>query len=206
MICDQLPATLLLPASAGQPTKNERPHHVRRDTPNAILQPTSLHLTPSAEISRDARNRPNQPSPTNGVPLRRATRAEEPAGGLPIHCARDERPGPQGCPSGRASGPALTALVDTRPGACRKAPKTPLTTPGSTDKQGSKLIRWAAIEAAQRLGHDTWLHAERERLAERRNSRAVAKTAIARKLITLTYYGLRDGEIRCLNQPASRAA
>ena len=62
---------------------------------------------------------------------------------------------------------------------------------GPITKQGSKLIRWAAIEAAQRLGHDTWLHAERERLAERRNSRAVAKTAIARKLITLAYYGLR---------------
>jgi transposase len=77
---------------------------------------------------------------------------------------------------------------------------------GPITKQGSKLIRWAAIEAAQRLGHDTWLHAERERLAERRNSRAVAKTAIARKLITLTYYGLRDGEIRCLNRPTSRAA
>ena len=58
MICDQLPATLLLPALAGQPTKNERPHHVRRDTPNAILQPTPT-ATPSAEISRDARNRPN---------------------------------------------------------------------------------------------------------------------------------------------------
>ena len=71
---------------------------------------------------------------------------------------------------------------------------------GPITKQGSKLIRWAAIEAAQRLGRDTWLHAERERLAERRNSRAIAKTAIARKLITLTYYGLRDGEIRCLNR------
>ena len=77
---------------------------------------------------------------------------------------------------------------------------------GPITKQGSKLIRWAAIEAAQRLGQDTWLHAERERLAERRNSRAIAKTAIARKLITLTYYGLRDGEIRCLNRPTSRAA
>ena len=81
-----------------------------------------------------------------------------------------------------------------------------MTATGTTDKQGSKLIRWAAIEAAQRLGHDTWLHAERERLAERRNSRAVAKTAIARKLITLTHYGLRDGEIRCLNRPTPRAA
>jgi hypothetical protein len=50
------------------------------------------------------------------------------------------------------------------------------------------------------------LHAERERLAERRNSRAVAKTAIARKLITLTYYGLRDGEIRSLQRTSGHAA
>ena len=81
-----------------------------------------------------------------------------------------------------------------------------MTAIGTTDKQGSKLIRWAAIEAAQRLGHDTWLYAERERLAERRNSRAIAKTATARKIITLTYYGLRDGEIRCLDRPTSRVA
>jgi hypothetical protein len=33
----------------------------------------------------------------------------------------------------------------------------------------------------------------------------VAKVAIARKLLTLCYYGLRDGEIRCLNVPDRRA-
>lgn len=55
---------------------------------------------------------------------------------------------------------------------------------GPITKQGSKLMRWAAIEAAQKLCRDSWLHIERERLAERRNSRAIAKTAIARKLIT----------------------
>jgi transposase len=42
------------------------------------------------------------------------------------------------------------------------------------------------------------LREERERLAERRNSRNIAKTAIARKMITLVYYGLRDHHIRCL--------
>jgi hypothetical protein len=63
-------------------------------------------------------------------------------------------------------------------------------------------VRWAAIEAAQKLRRDSWLYAERERLAERRNSRSIAKTAIARKLITLIYYGLRDGHIRCLERAA----
>jgi transposase len=69
---------------------------------------------------------------------------------------------------------------------------------GPITKQGSKLVRWAAIEAAQKLRRDSWLYAERERLAERRNSRSIAKVAIARKLVTLIYYGLRDGHIRCL--------
>jgi transposase len=73
---------------------------------------------------------------------------------------------------------------------------------GPITKQGSKLVRWAAVEAAQKLRRDSWLHDERERLAERRNSRSIAKTAIARKIITLTYYGLRDGHIRCLETAA----
>jgi transposase len=73
---------------------------------------------------------------------------------------------------------------------------------GPITKQGGKLVRWAAVEAAQKLRRDSWLHAERERLAAQRNSRAIAKTAIARKLVTLIYYGLRDGEIRCLNRAA----
>jgi transposase len=73
---------------------------------------------------------------------------------------------------------------------------------GRITKQGNRLIRWAAIEAAQKLRKDSWLHAKREALAERRNSRPIAKVAIARKLITLVYYGLRDGEIRCLSPAA----
>jgi hypothetical protein len=33
----------------------------------------------------------------------------------------------------------------------------------------------------------------------KRRGRKIAKVAIARKLLTLCYYGLRDGEIRCLS-------
>jgi len=41
-----------------------------------------------------------------------------------------------------------------------------------------------------------------ERIAKRRG-RSIAKVAIARQILTLCYYGLRDGEIRCLkNEPA----
>jgi transposase len=73
---------------------------------------------------------------------------------------------------------------------------------GPITKQGSKLVRWAAIESAEKLRRDSILHQRRERLAERRNNRRVAKVAIARRIITLVYYGLRDGHIRCLQTAA----
>ncbi len=65
---------------------------------------------------------------------------------------------------------------------------------GSITKQGSKLVRWAAIEAT--CGRkDPKRRADFVRIAERRGT-AKARVAIARKLLTLVYYGLR--EIRCL--------
>jgi transposase len=76
---------------------------------------------------------------------------------------------------------------------------------GPITKQGSRLIRWAMIEAAQKLRTESWLRDERERIAQRRNNRQIAKTAIARKMIVLVYYGLRDGHIRCLEQPDTAA-
>ncbi len=77
---------------------------------------------------------------------------------------------------------------------------------GPITKQGNRLVRWAAVKAAQKLRKDTGLYAWREQLADRRNSRGVAKVATARKIINLAYYGLRDGEIRCLNQPTPALA
>jgi transposase len=70
----------------------------------------------------------------------------------------------------------------------------------TTDKQGPKLVRWAAIEAISRQRGGTPLQGDYRRIAERRNNRAIARVAVARKLLTLVYYGLRDGEIRCLEQ------
>ena len=64
---------------------------------------------------------------------------------------------------------------------------------GSITKQGSKLVRWAAIEAVQKLGTNAgWLVSNRARITERRG-RNIATVAVARKLLTLVYYGLRDG-------------
>jgi transposase len=76
---------------------------------------------------------------------------------------------------------------------------------GSITKQGSTLVRWAAIEAVQKLSPDTgWLVSNRARLTERRG-RNVATVATARKLLTLVYYGLRDGHIRALEQAKTAA-
>jgi len=68
---------------------------------------------------------------------------------------------------------------------------------GSITKQGSRLVRWAAIEATSNRRGGPKLRADFSRIAERRGT-AKARVAIARKLLTLVYYGLRDGEIRCL--------
>jgi transposase len=77
---------------------------------------------------------------------------------------------------------------------------------GHISHQGSAALRWALVEAAQKacqgggpLRHDF------ERIAKRRG-RKIAKVAIARKLLTLCYYGLRDGEIRCLKRPGRASA
>jgi transposase len=69
---------------------------------------------------------------------------------------------------------------------------------GPITKQGSRLVRWAAIEAISRQRGGTFLQADYHRIAERRNNRNIARVAAARKLLALVFYGLRDGEIRCL--------
>lgn len=74
---------------------------------------------------------------------------------------------------------------------------------GRITKQGSPLVRWAAVEAVQRL-YGGPIGSTRARLAERRGAN-IAKVAAARKLLTLVFYGLRDGHIRCLS-PVREAA
>jgi transposase len=71
---------------------------------------------------------------------------------------------------------------------------------GPITKQGSTLVRWAAVEAAHGAGHAGWLSEKRAAIADRRG-RNVATVAVARKLLTLVYYGLRDGHIRALQAP-----
>jgi hypothetical protein len=68
---------------------------------------------------------------------------------------------------------------------------------GHITKQGSNLVRWAAVEAIQRQPDTTKTARDRHRIQARRG-RNIAKIAAARKLLTLVYYGLRDGHIRAL--------
>jgi transposase len=68
---------------------------------------------------------------------------------------------------------------------------------GHITKQGSRLIRWAAVEAVNCQKGETVISQHNHRVAERRG-RSIGRVAAARKLLTLVYYGLRDGHIRCL--------
>jgi transposase len=73
---------------------------------------------------------------------------------------------------------------------------------GPITKQGSTLVRWAAVEAVARYRGGAPIRDSYRRIAERRGTK-IARVAAARRLLTLVFYGLRDGEIRCLNPEAA---
>ena len=70
---------------------------------------------------------------------------------------------------------------------------------GKISKQGSRHVRWAAVEAVSKNHGGDKIKADYRRIAERRG-RNVGRLAAARKVLTLVFYGLRDGEIRCLTK------
>jgi len=77
---------------------------------------------------------------------------------------------------------------------------------GHITRQGSPALRWALVEAAQKITTGSGpLRDKFERIAKRRG-RKIAKVAVAREILTLCYYGLRDGEIRCLQAPGPASA
>jgi hypothetical protein len=78
-----------------------------------------------------------------------------------------------------------------------------LTVRVATDKQGSVLVRWAAVEAVQRVPASTVLGQLRDQVGARRG-RNIGVVAAARELTELVYYGLRDGRIRRLSSPPPR--
>ena len=77
---------------------------------------------------------------------------------------------------------------------------------GHISHQGSPALRWALVEAAQKITTGSGpLREKFERIAKRRG-RKIAKVAVAREILTLSYYGLRDGEIRCLARRSRASA
>jgi transposase len=76
---------------------------------------------------------------------------------------------------------------------------------GSITKQGSRIVRWAAIEAVQHVPKHSPIRGCYDRIVERRRTagKNIAKVAVARRLLTLVYNGLRDGEVRCLRPSAA---
>ncbi len=77
-------------------------------------------------------------------------------------------------------------------------------TRGHVTKQGSRLLRWTLIEAVQHVPAGSLPGAVRQRIIARRGKQArnIAKVAAARRLLTLVYYGMRDGQVRCLAKPS----
>jgi transposase len=70
---------------------------------------------------------------------------------------------------------------------------------GRITKQGSRLVRWSAVESVKRLGPHTGVGPLRERVAERRG-RNIGAVAAARRQVEHVYYALRDGHVRALNR------
>jgi transposase len=73
---------------------------------------------------------------------------------------------------------------------------------GRITKQGSRLVRWAAVEAAQKQRQDSQLREDYLRIASNHGNtvaaRKIARVAVARRIVTLVYYGMRDGVITSL--------
>jgi transposase len=69
---------------------------------------------------------------------------------------------------------------------------------GHVSKQGSKMLRWALVEAIQRAPAGTRPREARDAIIARRGeqARGIAKTAAARVMLTQVFYALRDGHVR----------
>jgi transposase len=74
---------------------------------------------------------------------------------------------------------------------------------GRITKQGSRLVRWAAVESIKRVGPRTRVGALRDRVADRRGAN-IGAVAAARQQVEYVFYALRDGHVRAL-QPRGAA-
>jgi transposase len=77
---------------------------------------------------------------------------------------------------------------------------------GRITKQGSRLVRWAAVESVQRLPASTHLGAFRDRIGDKRGHN-IGVVAAARRQLEYVYYALRDHHVRGLHtRPAAAPA
>lgn len=68
---------------------------------------------------------------------------------------------------------------------------------GRITKQGSRLVRWAAIESVQILPKHTLVGGIRDRVGDRRG-RNIGVVAAARRQLEFVFYALRDHRVRAL--------
>ncbi|MEU2167891.1 IS110 family transposase [Micromonospora chersina] len=73
---------------------------------------------------------------------------------------------------------------------------------GRITKQGSRLVRWAAVESVQLLPKTTTVGQFRDRVAGRRG-RNIGVVAAARRQLEYVYYALRDHHVRALRTPTA---
>jgi len=71
---------------------------------------------------------------------------------------------------------------------------------GHITKQGSRVLRWAVVEAIQHQPASSPVRQVKDRIIARRGKEAknIAKTAAARHLLTAVFYAMRDGQARSL--------
>jgi transposase len=68
---------------------------------------------------------------------------------------------------------------------------------GRITKQGSRLVRWAAIESVQILPKTSVVGRIRDRVGDRRG-RNIGVVAAARRQLEFVFYALRDHRVRAL--------
>jgi transposase len=76
---------------------------------------------------------------------------------------------------------------------------------GRITKQGSRLMRWAAVESVSKLGQHTLLGSYKNRVAHRRGTN-IGTVAAARKQVEFVFYALRDHHVRALHRGLRSAA
>ena len=69
---------------------------------------------------------------------------------------------------------------------------------GRITKQGSRLVRWAAVESVKSLPSHTRVGTLRDRVADRRGPN-IGAVAAARQQVEYVFYALRDHHVRALD-------